>query len=201
MTSIEIRGARPHNLKGIDVDVPKHRLVAFIGESGSGKSSLVFDTFCTEARRELVETFSTSTSCSISTGASRRTPSAIPPTTLASGTGGRASRPRSSRLASRCVGSRRPSGSACCGRTACGSRRPTGARPTSGPLKASPRKLERLLVDKGRGADPARGQGGVSAAGHRAGVPRLRRRSARRRGARGGARGRLDRLAGSLSAS
>ena len=59
MTSIEIRGARPHNLKGIDVDVPKHRLVAFTGVSGRGKSSLVFDTICTEAQRQLVETFST----------------------------------------------------------------------------------------------------------------------------------------------
>ena len=59
MTPIEIRGARTHNLKGIDVDVPKHRLVAFTGVSGSGKSSLVFDTICTEAQRQLVETFST----------------------------------------------------------------------------------------------------------------------------------------------
>ena len=59
MTPIEIRGARTHNLKGIDVDVPKHRLVAFTGMSGSGKSSLVFDTICTEAQRQLVETFST----------------------------------------------------------------------------------------------------------------------------------------------
>ena len=59
MTSIEIRGALPHNLKGIDVDVPKHRLVAFTGVSGSGKSSLVFDTICTEAQRQHVETFST----------------------------------------------------------------------------------------------------------------------------------------------
>ena len=59
MTHIEIRSARTHNLKGIDVDVPKHRLVAFTGVSGSGKSSLVFDTICTEAQRQLVETFST----------------------------------------------------------------------------------------------------------------------------------------------
>ena len=59
MTHIEIRGARTHNLKGLDVDVPKHRLVAFTGVSGSGKSSLVFDTICTEAQRQLVETFST----------------------------------------------------------------------------------------------------------------------------------------------
>ncbi|MCY3845820.1 MAG: excinuclease ABC subunit UvrA, partial [Acidobacteria bacterium] len=59
MTHIEIRGARTRNLKGLDVDVPKHRLVAFTGVSGSGKSSLVFDTICTEAQRQLVETFST----------------------------------------------------------------------------------------------------------------------------------------------
>ena len=59
MTHIEIRGARTHNLRNIDVDVPKHRLVAFTGVSGSGKSSLVFDTICTEAQRQLVETFST----------------------------------------------------------------------------------------------------------------------------------------------
>ena len=59
MTPIEIRGARTHNLKDVDVDVPKHRLVAFTGVSGSGKSSLVFDTICTEAQRQLVETFST----------------------------------------------------------------------------------------------------------------------------------------------
>ena len=41
------------------MDVPKHRLVCFTGVSGSGKSSLVFDTICTEAQRQLVETFST----------------------------------------------------------------------------------------------------------------------------------------------
>ena len=59
MTPIEVRGARTHNLRDLDVDVPKHRLVAFTGVSGSGKSSLVFDTICTEAQRQLVETFST----------------------------------------------------------------------------------------------------------------------------------------------
>ena len=59
VTRIEIRGARTHNLKGLDVDLPKRRLVAVTGVSGSGKSSLVFDTICTEAQRQLVETFST----------------------------------------------------------------------------------------------------------------------------------------------
>lgn len=59
MTDIEIRGTTTHNLKCVDVDVPKHQMVAFTGVSGSGKSSLVFDTIYTEAQRQLVETFST----------------------------------------------------------------------------------------------------------------------------------------------
>ena len=59
MTQIEIRGARTHNLKNVEVDVPKHKLVVFTGVSGSGKSSLVFDTIYTEAQRQLIETFST----------------------------------------------------------------------------------------------------------------------------------------------
>ena len=59
MTSIEIRPARTHNLRSIHVDVPKHRLVAFTGVSGSGKSSLMSDTICTDAQRQLFETLST----------------------------------------------------------------------------------------------------------------------------------------------
>lgn len=59
MTHIKIKGARTHNLKDINVDIPKHKLVAFTGVSGSGKSSLVFDTIYTEAQRQLVDTFST----------------------------------------------------------------------------------------------------------------------------------------------
>ena len=59
VSSNEIRGARTHSVEGIDVDVPKHRLVAFTAVSGSGESSLVFDTICTAAQRRLVERFST----------------------------------------------------------------------------------------------------------------------------------------------
>lgn len=56
--SIEISGARVHNLKDISLSIPKGRIVAFTGVSGSGKSSLVFDTIYTEAQRQLIETFS-----------------------------------------------------------------------------------------------------------------------------------------------
>jgi excinuclease UvrABC ATPase subunit len=55
---IRVKGARVHNLKNIDVDIPKHKVVVFTGVSGSGKSSLVFDTVYTEAQRQLIETFS-----------------------------------------------------------------------------------------------------------------------------------------------
>ena len=55
---IQIRGARTHNLQGIDLDIPKNQLVAVTGVSGSGKSSLVFDTLHVEAQRQWIETFS-----------------------------------------------------------------------------------------------------------------------------------------------
>jgi excinuclease UvrABC ATPase subunit len=55
--SITIRGARTNNLAGLDVDVPRNRLVVFVGVSGSGKSSLVFDTIAAEAGYQLNETF------------------------------------------------------------------------------------------------------------------------------------------------
>ncbi|WP_194893027.1 ATP-binding cassette domain-containing protein [Catenulispora pinisilvae] len=53
---IEVRGAREHNLRAVDVAVPKRALTAVTGVSGSGKSSLVFDTIAVEARRQLNET-------------------------------------------------------------------------------------------------------------------------------------------------
>lgn len=55
---IEVRGAREHNLKNIDVDIPRDRLVVLTGLSGSGKSSLAFDTIFAEGQRRYVESLS-----------------------------------------------------------------------------------------------------------------------------------------------
>jgi excinuclease ABC subunit A len=52
---IEVRDARTHNLRGVDVDIPHHAIVAFTGVSGSGKSSLAFDTIFAEAQRRYFE--------------------------------------------------------------------------------------------------------------------------------------------------
>ena len=52
---IAIRGAREHNFKNIDVAIPRDRLVVFTGLSGSGKSSLAFDTIYAEGQRRYVE--------------------------------------------------------------------------------------------------------------------------------------------------
>jgi excinuclease UvrABC ATPase subunit len=56
---IIIQNAHTNNLKNIDIEIPKHKMVVFTGISGSGKSSLLFDTLYTEAQRQLIETFST----------------------------------------------------------------------------------------------------------------------------------------------
>ena len=58
MKSIQIRGARTHNLKGIDLDLPRDKLVVLTGLSGSGKSSLAFDTLYAEGQRRYVESLS-----------------------------------------------------------------------------------------------------------------------------------------------
>ena len=55
---IRIRGARTHNLKNVDLDIPKHALVVITGLSGSGKSSLAFDTLYAEGQRRYVESLS-----------------------------------------------------------------------------------------------------------------------------------------------
>src|ERR1700677_2958873 len=56
--AIRIRGARQNNLKNLDLDIPLNELIVVTGVSGSGKSSLVFDTLYAEGQRRYVETFS-----------------------------------------------------------------------------------------------------------------------------------------------
>ena len=58
MDTIRIRGARTHNLKNVDLDLPRDRLIVFTGLSGSGKSSLAFDTIYAEGQRRYVESLS-----------------------------------------------------------------------------------------------------------------------------------------------
>ena len=55
---IKVRGAREHNLKNIDIDIPRNKLVVITGLSGSGKSSLAFDTIYAEGQRRYVESLS-----------------------------------------------------------------------------------------------------------------------------------------------
>ena len=58
MRYIKVRGARQHNLKNINIDLPRNRLVVITGLSGSGKSSLAFDTLYAEGQRRYVESLS-----------------------------------------------------------------------------------------------------------------------------------------------
>ena len=58
MDSISIRGAKVHNLKNIDVSLPRNKLVVITGLSGAGKSSLAFDTIYAEGQRRYVESLS-----------------------------------------------------------------------------------------------------------------------------------------------
>ena len=53
--SIVVKGARAHNLKGVDIELPKNKLIVMTGLSGSGKSSLAFDTIYAEGQRRYVE--------------------------------------------------------------------------------------------------------------------------------------------------
>src|SRR5215475_2911346 len=56
--AISLRGARQNNLKSLDLDIPLNELIVVTGVSGSGKSSLVFDTLYAEGQRRYIETFS-----------------------------------------------------------------------------------------------------------------------------------------------
>ncbi|MCK7496697.1 MAG: hypothetical protein MZW92_41655 [Comamonadaceae bacterium] len=58
MDTLKIRGARTHNLQNIDLDLPRDRLIVITGLSGSGKSSLAFDTLYAEGQRRYVESLS-----------------------------------------------------------------------------------------------------------------------------------------------
>ena len=58
LKNIEVRGAREHNLKNVNVDLPRDKLIVITGLSGSGKSSLAFDTIYAEGQRRYVESLS-----------------------------------------------------------------------------------------------------------------------------------------------
>ena len=96
--TIVIKGARAHNLKNIDIEIPRDKLIVFTGLSGSGKSSLAFDTIYAEGQRRYVESLSSyarqflgqmekrtstiSTACRPLYRSTRRPPAAIPRSTV-----------------------------------------------------------------------------------------------------------------------
>ena len=86
MDAFRIRGARTHNLKNIALDIPRNKLTVITGLSGSGKSSLAFDTLYAEGQRRYVESLS---ACACCTPAPARPTARITPSTP--------SRPRASR--------------------------------------------------------------------------------------------------------
>ena len=57
-SKLTVKGAREHNLKNVDIEIPRDKLVVFTGLSGSGKSSLAFDTIYAEGQRRYVESLS-----------------------------------------------------------------------------------------------------------------------------------------------
>ncbi len=69
---IRVRGARQHNLRNLDLDIPTRQLIVVTGVSGSGKSSLVFDTLYAEGQRRYIETFSAYARQFLASMASRR---------------------------------------------------------------------------------------------------------------------------------
>ena len=70
---IRIRGARVHNLQNVDLDIPRDKLIVVTGPSGSGKSSLAFDTLYAEGQRQYIESlFGLRTAVSTSTAKARR---------------------------------------------------------------------------------------------------------------------------------
>lgn len=58
MNPIKIRGLKQNNLKNVSLDIPKNKIVVFTGVSGSGKSSIVFETVAAESQRQMNETYS-----------------------------------------------------------------------------------------------------------------------------------------------
>ena len=58
MEPIKIRGLKQNNLKNVSLDIPKNKIIVFTGVSGSGKSSIVFDTIAAESQRQMNETYS-----------------------------------------------------------------------------------------------------------------------------------------------